>query len=282
MSWKDKLSESQKTAGSARPDFLKHVTMRLEMKDDKSSGKGNTAFSYWDRDKEEKVFINKPLTGVLIGSAMKLSSFDKNIGRNGGTITSSIFYKLADNAIAFASGEIEFKGTAGSIKEEILNQAGTCKTLRVYYILNENGLYEISTSISFSILEVGGIEPSLFSSNLAVLTPNIYNPSDSKFDARFKKILGKLAETNKPRYASISIGETITDEYAEKIGLEPIIDKYTEFREYTSGQTSVDGIIEGAEKSEATYQDIEQGAFDGTPPMSMNDAPPPEDDDMPF
>lgn len=277
MSWRDKAKEAQGEQ-SAFPNFLKNVSFSFEMKKD---DKGETTFSYWDRDKEERKFIKKPMEGVLIGEAMKLYQYSDNIGRNGGTVSSSIFFDYKDSGVAFSGGSITNKGRMKDIKQEILSEYGGCKTRRVLFVLTINGLYEIVTNIALAIFDKNQLEADILRSNMIKITPSTYNPDDPKYDAKLKKHIGKQAGTNKPRYAFIESSSEITDDMAEDLGLESVFDKYLEWKEFTTQANNEE--IEGAEKSNTSEQEVTE-INDNAPPISIDNAPPPEEDenDLPW
>jgi len=281
--WREKLKASQ-GEGSAYPDFLKNIQGRFEMKD---NGKGETAFSYWDKEKEGRIFISKGFSGVLIGSAMVLSAYSDNIGVNGGTITSSVFYSYKDRGVAFSMGKKVIEGTMADIKDYMYRETGGVKNLRVYFVLTAKGIYQISTNISFSIFEINKLEPGVFQTHLCTLTPSTYDPEDKQFDNGFKKILGKFASKNKPRYASISVGAVITDELAKEFNLVAYLDKYEEWKEFTTqGNVADEGEINGAEKSQTSEQEVDdanngyQHTTADAPPMEIEGENP--SDDLPF
>lgn len=283
MGWKDKMSE-QHSVGTAYPDFLKNLQGRFEIK---GNEKGQIAFSYWDKEAKLKKFSTNKMEGALIGSAMKLSAYDASIGKNGGTITSSTFFNYKDKGVAFSEGSKIIEGVMADVKAFILQQSGGCKTLRVYYVLTQKGVYEIATNISFSILETSRLEPNVFASNMAVLTPTEYNPDDPQFDKTFQKILGPFASKNRPKYASISPSMPITDAFAEATQLEMYIDKYNEWKEFTTNQ-GADEQTEGFEKSKTSEAGIEE-ARENHYSHTIDDVPPPviegedfENDDLSF
>jgi hypothetical protein len=224
--WKEKAKEAQGQE-SNYPQFLKTIDLHLTVRTDP---KGKACFSFWNKEKGERVFSAKPIEGVLIGSAMRMSGYDRNLGANGSTINSSIFYTYGDPTVAFAMGSVAKRGTASEIQQYIENETGgTVKKRRVLFIKTLSGsLVEIETNMSLSITEMNNLNTL---DNFVIAEPKIYDADD--FDKKTNKYLGSLAKSNPPKYAHLVNGDAITDEFANEVDLGNIFDEYIAFEKFT-------------------------------------------------
>lgn len=276
MTWRDTLKDSQKTSESNFPTISADMVLDI-----KENDKGNPAFRYWDKNKEENVFIAAPISGVYIGRAFRLSAFDSNFGKNGATYSSAL-YLFNSNITMFApttgSGKSNrFTGSKDEVSkwltDEGVSDNPSVKTCIL--VATKRGLLEIRTSTTISIQQFNEIDAEVFLDNKITLTPSLYDPDDEYFTQKTKKMLGKFAAKNPPKYASISIGEEITDQEAESL---KVLEHAGDFKKWK------DWIIEkstnslGGKEAVPTESNNTSGAVDSIKDEDVTEV----EDDLPF
>ena len=259
MSIKDKLRGSQ---GSSS-DYVKLPIVQIyKLKEvDK-----NPVFAVYDKEEKKDVFSKEPITGIYIGSAMKMSSFDDNIGKNGGQFFSSYYFNK-EKIVLFKPGKTLEKAIVGNMDEVeawIANNttSGKPNKKRCFFILTAEGLIEVQTNLSISIDQEKKYKDAL-SEKYIILIPAQYSKTDKNVGLKTHEILGKLAIKNPPCYACISVGELITEEDFETWGADEVIETFTKWKEQNT---------KTPEKVVPQNEDAPQ----------ENDAPPPTEDDLTF
>jgi len=240
MGYKEKLKESQGDEKS----FPKITTeLNLILKENN----GRPAFSFWDKDKEENVYSENPISGVLIGKCMVASIYDDALGMKGGTYRSTYYLTNKDEIALFGNGgKIEVKGTIDELNAFANECTGNLSKKQVLFVMTTNGLIGVTTNITLAIGQFNSFDKDIFSEKEIVLTPKIYDPNDDSITPKTKKFLGKFASINPPKYASISVGKDI-----EGVdGLEDAIDMFIEWKKYISNGGGVHAEEEIPQPSE--------------------------------
>ena len=262
MSWKDDLKKSQSGEQSNYPQFLKKVQYYLEIK---ANEKGKISFKYYDREKQENVFITKPIKGVLIGSSMRASAFNPNAGRNGSELTTSAYFTNKDKGVVFGMGKQLFNGTIEQCHQYMNDETNALKKKKELYIITEQGaLLAIRTSVTLSIVDIDAVGESI-ADNWCNFVPREYVPEEHTKKAH--SFLGKFASTNRPKYANIRLSEDVIDDDFGINVIKPFIDLFDEFKEFTTTKGAADDIDEVHDNTE-------------TQTFAANTSEP--EDDMPF
>ena len=272
MGYRDKLKESQNTM-SQRPRL--DIILYLDMKNNLDE---KPAFHYVDKDESGKIiqhFFTKPVSGVYIGQAMKLSCWDQS--SSGFYKTTAYFSKESRISLFDNYSQYVMTGNLEDIEKYCIKNVSTAiKKQRTIYLLTDKGIIEISTNLSISIYEFkvysGGDKDRLLD-YLMVLNPKLYNEKDEFFTEKIKKLLGALAVTNPPKYASISQGEPITEQLADKLNIEQVADEFLEWKNYYSKNVNKEG--EGIESGETKK---EVAPLVDEEPKDLNDP----ESDIPF
>jgi len=254
MNYRDKLKESQ----GDNQSFPKLIPdLFIEVKDNN----GVPSFSFWDKDLEKRKYNPKPIVGVLIGKCIAASIYDDQLGPKGGTYKSSYYLNNNNQIVLFGNGgKIEVKGTIEDLERFANGCTGNLSKKQVLLVLTDNGLMAVSTNLTLSIGQLSSIGTDVFLDKNIILTPTLYNPDDIEISSKTKKYLGKFAATNKPKYASISIGGNIDDTMQ---GLSEAADMFIEWRNH---------INKGGDVIVEINEDIHEHSIDDIPP----------EDDLPF
>jgi hypothetical protein len=225
--WRDNLKNAQ-SAGSKIPrlDIVKTLSMS------ETDGK-EIAFSYWDKEAEENKYIKTPITGVFIGKALRCSVFDDNYGKKGAYYSSALY--LSNSRIAmFSPSKDLFVGSKDDV-EKWLIEKGVGDSLKVkmcLLIATKSGLIEVRTNTSIAIDQFNAFGQDVFLDNKVILTPSLYVESDPMISKKAKNYLGKFASKNPPKYASISIGDKITDDDVVAYNVDKHAEDYILWKEF--------------------------------------------------
>lgn len=249
--------------------------------------KGNPAFTWYDKDKKEQKQSKKAITGMFLGSAMKVSAFSRDLGPNGGFYRSSVYFnrempiqvwsRSAKGAEKLCEGNLE-------LIEEKLGAVADDKPSKkqVIFILTSKGVYAIETNLSLAIEQISSAlktDEKLFSENFMELTPEIYDPEDKSISEKCKTFLGPFAPKNPPKYAAIGIDGEISDEDLQTAL--PTIEQYAAWKAHKIG-----GSVTQEKKEEPLVEgDIpprEPVASAQPPAAQLADPMVDEEDDLPF
>jgi len=292
MSWKDRLQNAQGTKDAA-PKL--GVIMHLEIK--KNENRDNEpGFSYSKKNEStgdwETKFIHKPISGIYLGHSMRLTIFDDDLGKSGGTYKSD-YYWDSKNVKLFnpISRKVEVSGDMEEINKFAAKCTGNPSKKQVIFLLTKQGIITVTTNLSIAIDQLGNISRDDKVGKLLVLSPSILN-DDSAVSNKAKGYLGKFIKKNPPLFADIKTGSEITDEDANIYRIEHYIDVFTTWLEYKQGVRETPGVIDGANPSsynphEINRLDDDTDADNGEPFTSKQapaDVPSPEEeeDDLPF
>ncbi len=259
MSIKGKLKSSQ----GSQSDYVKLPIVQIyKLKEHENE----PVFSVYDKEETKDVFSKEPITGIYIGSAMKMSSFDDNIGKNGGQFFSSYYFNK-ERIVLFKPGKTLEKVITGTMEEVEAwiasnTTSGKPNKKRCFFVLTAEGLVEIQTNLSISIDQEKKNKEAL-SEKYIILTPATYSKTDKNVGIKTHEILGKLAVKNPPNYANITVGELISEEDFEKWGADEVIEAFAKWKEQNT---------KTPEKATITQEE--------EPPV--NDVPPTTEDDCIF
>lgn len=263
MSWKDKLKDAQKTNTSSFPKI--ETELVLEMKE---NAKGKPAFRFWNSETEKAEYYDKPIQGVYIGRAFRCFAFDPNWGSKGGSYMSAL-YLYNTNITIFSptmqASSKRFTGSREDVEKWLTSQGvkDNVSTKLCLLLATKQGLYEIRTNTSIGIDMFNKLDDDKLLSNKIVLTPTIYDPDNENISSGTKKILGKFASKNPPKYAEIDVGEEITEEDAAILNLEKFADMYNTWK--TSMLDKLNTPVKGEETVDAESADknpLDEGVSD--------------------
>ncbi len=279
---REKLKGGQRSgSGSAGPKL--DVSMWLAAAGDT---KGVPSFTWYDRVKKEKKFSKKAITGIFLGSAMRISAFSTELGSNGGEYTSSVYfnrempisvwYRSAKGQTKLCEGNLEFV-------EEALAKAASDKPSKrqILFILTDKGVVAVETNLSIAIDQLHaatGEDENIFIENYIELTPTLYDPEDKSISDKAKKYLGPFAPTNPPKYASISINGDLDDATIDTAL--SVIEQYQEWKEHRIG-----AVAETTEEAQEEAPVQAKAPVASAMPPPAQPAEPPEateEDDLPF
>jgi hypothetical protein len=284
--------QRMKAAQGSGQDYLKlDIAKRYELKEDES---GNMAFRTYDKEKEENVFLNKPIKGVLLGSANIMTAFDDDLGSKGGTYTSTPYFTNSDHVAIMAPDKggykAFFKGTVPEaelwINANTTSQRATKR--KILYVLNMQGIVSVETNMTIAIDQMGQLKDSLLD-NFVKLTPMVYDPDNPGISKRAQEFLGKFARKNPPKYAKIELDKLITDEAWDALNGDDVLDHFLAWQKSVKTEvvpaTSLAEVAEQHRPQEAEifpkksnnvdYEELDKKAED-----SYNNEDP--GDDLPF
>lgn len=269
MDWKDKRKQT-----STRPSLNE---MRVNVK----NLDGEISFIYYDKDAEKNVSIGKKIEGVLLGKSLAIEGFDRTFGKNGGSYRTPYIFDV-NNAVCYSpSGKKAKVGTYREVKDYITTEiGGNARTYQVLFILTNKGVMAVYTSISIAIDQLNKYEQNL-TFNYIILKSEEYNKETSDVSAKAQKMMGKVADTNPPKFASISVGKEISDLWAKDNNLSDIIDLFEEYKNYYSSKASAVDNLSETEIDEELDKAVEQ--FNNTKPKTdalVEEGKDP--DDLPF
>lgn len=226
---KEKLQSSQGSANNIpKLDILHRITLK--------ENNGEVYFAVWDKAEKVNVQFPVPIEGILIGQAMEAISYSDNLGSKGGNYTSSHYFTNNDAVALFAPSakgyDVVHKGNMASIEAFVKeNSTGNLKKKQVLFVLTQEGLLAISTNLTIAIDQIKTNKEAL-SERYVILHPQLYNATDKTISARAKGFLGKLVKTNPPKFATISVGELISEEDFTDWKAEEMIANYSKWKEF--------------------------------------------------
>ena len=233
MSYKDALKASQGEGGN----FIKLPIIRsYQIKDGK--------FAAWNKEAEADDLTDS-ISGVLIGTAMKMSVFDNNHGKKGGTWNSTWYFSNQDNVMIFTpEGNKDFRGTAEKALEYLFNTVrANPKKRSCLFMSTKEGLVEVQSNVTLTIAQQNTLRSAnkdVFLDNVLTLTPATYAPEN--FDKKVADILGKLVEKNPPHYATITPVQQITDAIAEQLNVVELAKTFTTWKAQIVGGKKTEAV----------------------------------------
>ena len=194
---------------------------------------GRAAFKIYDKTTKQNLFMVRPITGIFIGHAMTLESFDKNAGVNGGTWKSSVYFTKTDNVHLFepAKDKSAFSGTVDAAIAFLSQKGLVPKKKYSLYILTDKGLLCIKTNVTLGINDSQSCKDQIFD-HMVSLVPTTYDAKDASIPKKVHGYLGAIAATNPPKYAKMVIAEEINEDKAIAWGIFDVIDQFKKWREY--------------------------------------------------
>jgi hypothetical protein len=239
MSYRDKLKQSQGT----EKNFIKlDILHRIEVKAIKTTRqiedpqtkemvdvvKKTPTFQYYDptkKDDESKGYVKfqQNIEGILIGSAMQLSIYSKNLNAS----YFSDYFISKNNVIVFdPSKKKAFQGTLDGAKSWFAaNTDGKPTNRKVLFVLTKKGLFAITTNLTIAIDQLNSAGTS-FQSKYIVLSAAIYKHDSKTISKKAKEFLGAVVSENPPNYCEISVGKEFTDDEAKAMDIEKHIDLF--------------------------------------------------------
>ncbi|MEI7898079.1 MAG: hypothetical protein WCJ26_13655 [bacterium] len=227
-------------------------------------------FRYYDPTAKENAWRYDPLKGILIGSAMRVSSFDSGYGKG---VRSNLYFSHKNNISLYWSGDNKsfYRGDWEGAKKATQNP----KQVMCLFLLTSGGLIEIQTNLSIAIDQLKRIKDKSFE-YLITLTPTVYS-KESNISKATKDILGPLCFTNPPTFADISLGDPLTNEIAAKYEAKKHARQFVKFKEYRNGlapepqSTEIieEGVIEPEMSMHSQEREIvEKHPFDDEPTIA--------------
>jgi len=283
MGWRDEVAKGheQKTV----PKFRADIQIELKQHDNKSCWK------WYNSETEEEVFADRPIEGILIGTANRKQVYGKDLGSRGLTLTTTPYWASTDPVVVFAKqagAKAEFKGTAEEAEEYMFNQAkSNVSTRKILFVVSKDACVEINTNMSLTIDLLSQFEKGTWENFFCILTPKLFTGEEEWLGKRAKKALGELAVKNPPTYAFIEKGKEIPDEVGELWDVESYAKAYNEWHEHYKGLRTKDR----GEQPEQTQDLAEAPDFASElPPPNVTGpekkAPKPKskekEDDLPF
>jgi hypothetical protein len=224
MSWKDKRKSENKPILNEK---------RVYVKLDKETQK----LGFMSYDKESKININlgNEIKGVLLGTAMAMECYDSKFNKNnGGTYKTPYIFNTKNVACFSPTGNFEMSSDYKSVKEYMQKEAGANpRVFQVLFIYTGKSIIAVYTNISIAIGQLNKYQSNLMYNYININTEE-YNKDTSDVDKKAKELMGKLANQNPPKFANITIGKEISDEWATECNLENIIDMFNDYKSYYS------------------------------------------------
>lgn len=278
MNTREKLKESQGYRKFVQLDVVKRIDLRQA--EDKSP-----VFSYYNGT--ENVQFTDPIVGIFIGNAMVKTAYSDNIGSKGGTYRTNYHVSNKD-MVLFEGSHVVAKGDESVIADYILkNATGTMKKRMVFFVATHEGLVAIETNMTIGIDQLNKNRLQLLENEI-IVNPKLYSPDDTEISNKAKGFLGKLAKTNPPKYAWITIGQPISDEMIELCNLDAHIDNFIKWKKFQTAKPeekepeihiseSVNENIENNLTEKNTEKNTEIDAPVADMPASVSNT-----DDLPF
>lgn len=248
---------------------------------------GKAAFKMYDKENKKQLYSTKPITGVFIGHGMTMEAFDKDMGANGGSWKTSVYFAKTDKLFLFEPGKDKsaFGGTFDKVLAQLTKRGLQPKKKYSVYILTEKGLICIKTNVTLGISDSNVCKDGL-ADHMVSLIPTIYSATDTSIPKKTHGYLGKIAATNPPNYAKMVLSEAFDEARVMSWGILEVIEEFTAWREYkqktgkvTQGETGAkDESIASPELPMNPPLTVAQQYQQNTPP-SPN---PNEVDDLPF
>lgn len=260
MSWKDNMKEAQGDSAKQAPKL--HVDHYLQLKniDNKPS------FVMFV-DGERKA-TSKPIEGAIVGIFLRMSAFDDNLGSKGGTYRSTLYNRKADNIAIFdINGRKTFGGTAEEGEKWLAENSteGRAKKDQVLLITNDNGVYSVENNLTLGIDSLNLSKAYRYDHTIKFV-PTLYSPDDTEISERAKQYLGKFAKNNPPTFVKFYKGKEITDDMAEKWGLEDKLETVKAMKEYMADTPETSN-------EEEAHDPVISNAGVKAPPMPGNTTP---------
>lgn len=225
MSFKDKLKASQGGSGN----FVKlPIAVSFSLGEDG----GGVYFKSYDTEKQENVFLDKPITGMYIGGAMKLSAYDDNIGSKGGNVFSAHYF-TKENITLFKPGKTVEKVCVGNMDviEKWIAENTTSRVAKkkwCFMILTKDGLIEVQTNMVIAIDQLKKNKEGI-SERYVTLTPTLYTPK-TDISKSAHDYLGKFAKKNPPKFAYLTLGAFISEDDFNNWNAEAAINAFTKYK----------------------------------------------------
>lgn len=262
MNYKEQLKQSQ---GQSRNFIDLPLTAVYKI----GEHDGSAAFIRYDKETKENIALLESIEGVMIGGAMKLFAFDDGLGSKGGNYFSDYYFDKNTVKILKPGERVEivYKGDL----EGATNWIASNTTSRVpkkrwcIFLFTSSGLVEVQTNMTIYFDQVKRLKqeqknPDIFLDNVIRLEAKEYSGEDN-ISKKALSILGKFIKKNPPKYADITLGDTIDPELGEQ--LIDVSQTFVEWKKQKMNQ--IDGLKENP--------NIEK--------PQVNE-PEPETDDLPF
>jgi hypothetical protein len=221
--WKEKM-KSIGRGSSPKIEIARRLTVKMN--------NALPMFVEYDKETKENKFTAEVLEGVLLGNCMIMEAFSDTLGRNGGTYRSDYFFKK-DRVTLYGNGEKVVSGTADEVDAWVAKNTSEkgAKKRMVLFILTSSGVVAITTNMTLGIDMVNGIGEKS-QSNFVIVTPKVFSHDDKTIGRKAKEVLGKLAAKNPPAYAALTVGDEITDMFANAVNLGGVIDQFIDWKNY--------------------------------------------------
>lgn len=278
---KDLLKKSQSNGDSKSYTKL-DISLRIDVKEKD----GKPMFHWYDKSKEEgkrDVYHKGPIKGILIGDAMVMSSFDEDLGSNGGQYYTGYYFNKQHQNVVFHTGgsKPDFKGTGEEIEHWMTTTTSSkgAKKKKVLFILTDKGLVAVETNLSIAIDQMK-TKGDKFQEYMIALLPKKYDPETESISAKAKEYLGKFAAKNPPKYAEILLDQPIEKTAIPFETVAEATNTFTQYREERIGGTGAEAEMEEAENSEPEYKEppADKKSDDNITGIEEEE----EDDQLPF
>jgi len=241
------------------------------------------AFVQWNKEEMRNDVSYTPIKGIFIGENMQFGAFDQQYGKNGGSYVSTHYFSNKNRISLYSpSGKVVLSGNMDKMIEWEKENRLQFKKIKCLFVLTERGLIEIKTNVSIAIDQLKQHRESL-KSNFIILAPKLYNREGvTKSGQGF---LGKLADTNPPKYADISVAETIPDNLITDWDMIKIIESWEEYVKGINGvELEEDKVEEKTEEKPINVSHmINQPQNNISNPPTVSETPfATQDDDLPF
>lgn len=254
---------------------------------------GKPAFVWWDKNENVEKAFSKAISGVYIGSAMRLSAFSPELGPKGNRYFSRPYWSL-DNISLFEPTRSRAKLVMSGNMEEVVNflnvhARGNIQKKKLLYLATEGGLIMVETNISICIDQLKNFERDTFLDYQMVLQPRTYHAEDENVSDQCKEhVLGSFALKNPPTYASISQGDPVTDDLLNDWGVENLLDNFLAWKDHVlkneaaGAEGSQESDVSDAEAAEAESQETTKKAAEQGRTPKEGEGMIGENDDLPF
>lgn len=226
---KDQLKSSQQGSGNSFPKL--NISLRIELKESPNGA----VFNHYDKEAKENLPVSAPLKGILIGTAMIGNSYSDDLGNKGGNYQTD-FYCSNKNMVLFAPTNKGYErichGAIADIEAFLnSNKAPQLKKKQVLFVLSAAGLLAIITNLSISIDQLTTYKEAVLEKYI-ILNPKTFVENVTDITKKGKEYLGKFRQKNPPKYASISIGEDISEKDFNEWDAEKVIEEFKLWKEF--------------------------------------------------
>lgn len=226
--------------GQSDGDFIKlDIATRLEVKQ-APENKG-AAFRFYKN--EESIYVTKTISGIYVGDANIMTAYDDDLGTKGGTYFTTPYFTIKDSVVVLAPSkkggvEAAFRGTVVEAESWISanSTSGRPTKRKLVYLLTKSGLITVQTNMVIFIDQIKHIKELLFD-NLLDMTPATYDSKNPGISKKAQDILGKFAAKNPPNYASMCVGQPLTDEFWLQCNAQEVFETFVKWKAQTTDVT---------------------------------------------